>query len=344
MKDLLRIADLTVADLESLLEEAAAVKAAPHRHAGLLGGDTVALDFAQPSTRTRLAFQTAISRLGGIPVTIGPGELQRVRGETVQDTARVISGYVRAIVVRSSADDDLRQVAAAARVPVINALSDQHDPCQALAGLLTLRERWGSLAGHKVAYVGDGNNVANSLLEAAALAGIDITVATPFGLEPHPAVVARARALAAERGSRVRLLLDPALAVRDADAVVTDAWLSMHDPPRAQAARMQVLAPFRVDAALLARAKPEALFLHCLPAYRGQEVTAEVIDGPRSLVFEQAANLLPIAQAVLYLLLEGRLAGRSEAPPVPDDTSPLVVAITDAIAHRPRRHVTIHPA
>lgn len=334
MKDLLRVADLSSADLELLLDRASAAKADPHRHPDLLAGDTVALYFDKPSTRTRVAFQTAVTHLGGIPLALGPGELQQSRGESIADTARVISRYVRAIVVRTFADADLHQVAAAASVPVINALSDGHDPCQTLAGLLTLRQRWGQLAGRKVAYLGCGGNVAHSLLEAAALAGMDIWVATPYGLEPHPEVVARARALAAQNGSRVQLTLDPTSAVRDADAVVTDAWMSMHDPERARAARAHVLKAFQVDEGLLAKAKPDVWFLHCLPAYRGQEVTGEVIDGPRSLVAEQAANLLPIAQAVLSALLRGRLRGHPDGPPVPDDTGPLAAALKDAIAHR----------
>jgi ornithine carbamoyltransferase len=334
MKDLLRIADLSSADLQLLLDQATVAKADPHQHPDLLRGDTVALYFAKPSTRTRLAFQTAVTRLGGMPLVLGPHELQRTRGETIEDTARVISRYVRAMVVRTFADHDLRQVAAAASVPVVNALTDRHDPCQTLAGLLTLRQRWGALGGHKIAYVGVVGNVAHSLLEAAALAGMDVAVATPYGLEPHPEVVARARALAAERGSQVQCTLDEAAAVRDADAVVTDAWMSMHDPQRARAARERLLEAFQVNERLLAGAKPDAVFLHCLPAYRGQEVTSEVIDGPRSLVFEQAANLLPIAQTVLYLLLEGRLHGHSDGPPVPDDTGPLVVAIREAIGHQ----------
>jgi hypothetical protein len=176
------------------------------------------------------------------------------------------------------------------------------------------------LAGRRLAYVGDGGNVAHSLLEAAALAGMDVRVAIPYGLEPHPEVVARARALAAEHGSRVELTLDPSEAVRGADAVVTDVWLSLQDPGRARAARTHVLRRFRVDARLLSAAKPEVVFLHCLPAHRGEEVTGQVLDGSRSLVFEQAANLLPVAQAVLATLLQGKLGGHpgQAARPRPD--------------------------
>jgi ornithine carbamoyltransferase len=334
MKDLLRIGDLNTADLQLLLDEAAAAMAQPHRQAGLLRGGTVALYFAKPCPRTRGAFQTAVTRLGGVPLALGPHDMQRDRGETFQDTARVVSDYVRAIVVRACADTDLHQLAAAASVPVVNTLSDGHDPCQALAGLLTLRRHWGTLAGRRLAYVGDGGNVAHSLLEAAALAGMDVRVATPYGLEPQPEVVARARALAAEHGSQVQLTLDPLEAVRGADAVVTDVWLSAHDPERARAARAHVLRRFRVDARLLAAAKPEVVFLHCLPAHRGEEVTGQVLDGPRSLVSEQAANVLPVAQAVLATLLQGKLRGHPGRLPVPDLTDPLVAAIRDALARQ----------
>jgi ornithine carbamoyltransferase len=337
MKDLLRVADLSPVDLELLLDEATAAKADPYAHADLLRGDSVALYFTRPSTRTRLALQTAVTRLGGAPLAIGPGELQLARGETIEDTARVVSRYVRAIVVRGFVDADLRCLAAAAAVPVINALTDAHDPCQTLAGLLTLRQRWGVLAGHKIAYVGDGGNVAHGLLEAAPLAGMDVAVATPPGLEPHPEVVARARALAAERGSCVQADGEPICAVQDADAVVTDVWLSMHDPERARQARAHVLERFRVDGRLLARAKPDALFLHCLPAHRGEEVTNEVIDGPRSLVLDQAANLLPVAQAVLSTLLRGQLQGRTEPLTIPDDSAPLVAALAQVRTRRDNR-------
>ena len=336
MKDLRRIADLSPADLQLLLDEADAVRADPHRYPNLLAGGAVVLCFAQSSTGTDVAFQTAVGRLGGMPLTVGPDQLRSLPAQRLANGITVGGQVVRAIVVCGFADADLRQVIAAAPVPVpvVNVLSDRHDPCQVLAGLLTLRQRWGGLAGRKIVYVGDGGNVAHSLLEAAALAGMDVTVATPYGLEPHPAVVARARALAAQQRCRVEVTLDPALAVRGADAVVTDVWLSMHDPERSRAARAHLLEPFRVDGRLMAAAKPDAVFLHCLPAHRGEEVTGEVIDGPRSLVSEQAANLLPIAQAVLSALLRGRLHGHRDGPPVPDDTGPLAAAITDATRHR----------
>jgi ornithine carbamoyltransferase len=334
MKDLRCIADLSAADLRLLLDEADAVRGDPSLYADLLDGGAVALCFAKPSTGMYVAFQTAVTGLGGVPLTLGPGELRLTPGEALVDGARVRGRPVRAIVAYGLTHADLRQVAAAASVPIVNALSDRHDPCQALAGLLTLRQRWGVLAGHKVAYVGCGSNVADSLLEATALAGMDVAVATPYRLEPHPAVVARARALAAEHGSRVEVTLNPVVAVWGADAVVTDVWLSMHDPEQARAARAHVLEIFRVDERLMEAAKPNAVFLHCLPAHRGEEVTAEVIDGPRSLVPNQAGNLAPVARAVLSALLQRRLHGHPDGPPVPDDTGPLPTALADAVAKR----------
>jgi ornithine carbamoyltransferase len=328
MKDLLRIADLHPADLELLLDQAASAAADPKRPDDVLLGDTVALYFATPAIAASRALQTAVIRLGGMPLLIGPDQLHNAAGQTIHDIACGGSCQVHAIVVHGAADHDLHQVAAAVTVPVVNAASHCHDPWQALAGLLTLRQRWGRLAGHRLAYVGNGGSLAHSLLEAAALAGMDIAVATPYGLEPHPEVVARARALVAKRGGRVRLRLDPAAAVRGADAVVTDAWLSPYDPAGARAAREFVLAPYRVDGRLLAGARPEVLLLHGSLVRRGREVTDEVLQGPRSLVVEQAANLLPVAEAMLRLLLTGRLQGQTDALPVPDDSGPLVAAVT----------------
>jgi ornithine carbamoyltransferase len=242
---------------------------------------------------------------------VGPGELQLGRGETIEDTARVVSRYAAAFVIRTFAQADVEAVAGAASIPVVNALTDEHHPCQSLADLLLLRERFGSLIGRKLAYVGDGDNVAHSLLEAAALAGLDIAVATPAGYEPDPEVVSRARELARVSGAQIDIGDDPRVAVKGADAVYTDVWLSMGDPESERAARQDALAPFRVTSALMADAAPDAVFLHCLPAHRGDEVDADVIDGDRSLVFDQAANRLPTAQAVLVALLERRLTGHT---------------------------------
>jgi ornithine carbamoyltransferase len=309
MKDLLRTADLTPADLRTLLVLARHADAAPLRWRDLLAGRTVVLYFAKPSTRTRISTETAVVHLGGVPLSVGPNELQLGRGETIEDTARVLSAYAAAVVVRTYADDDVRRLAGAAGVPVVNALTDGHHPLQSITDLFTLVQVFGDPRGRKLAYLGAGNNVTHSLLEVCALAGVDIAVATPPGYEPDPAVVAGAQKLAAESGATVHVGDNPVAAVAGASAVYTDVWLSMGDAPDTRAARLAALAPYRVTAELMAHARPDAVFLHCLPAHRGEEVTAEVIDGPRSRVFVQAANRRPVAQAVLRALVTGRLTG-----------------------------------
>ena len=301
MKDFLRTADLTTKDLELLLGLAEDFKAHPHSHPSVLHDETVVLYFAKPSTRTRLSVETAVTRLGGVPVSVGPAELQLGRGETIEDTARVISRFAAAMAIRTFADDDVRRLAEAASIPVINALTDKHHPCQSLADLLTLRERFGSLPGLRVAYIGDGNNVAHSLMEGCAIAGVDIVVATPPGFEPDPDIVARAEEVATT--SIVMTTHDPLVAASGADAVYTDVWLSMGDPEEERAARRAAFESYRVTPAVMAEANPRALFMHCLPAHRGDEVAACVIDGPQSVVFDQAENRLHTEMAVLYALV-----------------------------------------
>ena len=309
LKDLLRTADLRADDLAALLELSAHLKAKPHAEAGLLAGETVGVYFNKPSTRTRLSVGTAIVRLGGVPQVLGPNDLQLGRGETIEDTARVMSRYLRAFVVRTFSDADVARFAAAASIPVVNALTDGHHPCQSLADLLTVRERFGALAGLRLAYVGDGNNVAHSLMEAGALAGMEVAVATPEGYEPDDAVTADAQRLAKAHGGVVTVVRDPGEAVAGAHAVYTDVWLSMGDADDERARRLADLEAYRVTEALMAQARDDAVFLHCLPAHRGEEVAAEVIDGPRSVVFDQAENRLCTVQALLLALLDGRLDG-----------------------------------
>jgi ornithine carbamoyltransferase len=308
-KDLLRTADLSAADLAGVLELAAALKAEPHAEVSRLRGESVGVYFNKPSTRTRLSVGTAIARLGGVPQVLGPADLQLGRGETIEDTAAVMSRYLRAFVIRTFADEDVARFAAAATIPVVNGLTDGHHPCQSLADLLTVLERFGRLAGIRLAYLGDGNNVAHSLMEAGALAGMDVVVSTPEGYAPDPGVTADAQRLAARHGASVSLVADPREAVRDAHAVYTDVWLSMGDAEEERARRLATLEPFRVTGALMAAARDDALFLHCLPAHRGEEVSAEVIDGPRSAVLDQAENRLCTVQALLLALLDGRLEG-----------------------------------
>lgn len=309
MKDLLRTSDLTPDDLDRLLALASEAKADRSVGRGLLRGRTVVLYFAKPSTRTRISSETAVVELGGVPLTVGPDELQLGRGETTDDTARVLGSYASAIVIRTYDDEDVRRFAAATDVPVINALTDEHHPLQSITDILTLRELVGDLRGKRLAYVGAGNNVAHSLIEACALTGMDIAVATPEGYQPSPDVVASAEKLASTSGSRIEVGRDPVVAVQGACAVYTDVWLSMGDPSETRSRRMLALTPYRVTPELMAEALPEAVFLHCLPAHRGEEVSAEVIDGPRSRVFQQAANRRPVMHAVLRALLTGQLTG-----------------------------------
>ena len=295
--DLLRIADLGPAELQTLLDRAAAMKADRNGWLGVLRGGSVACYFAKPSTRTRVSVEAAVHRLGGLPIMLRPDELQLGRGEPIADTARVLSSYCAAIVIRTFAQDDVAEMAGAASVPVVNALTDDHHPCQALADLLTLHQRFGRLEGLRVAYIGDGNNVAHSLIESAPLAGFELALACPQGYLPDPEILRAA-------GPAVHLFEDPRDAVIGAHAVYTDVWVSMGDE-RERAERMSVLAPFRVDSRLMALASRDAIFLHCLPAHRGEEVAADVIDGPSSAVWEQAANRLPTEQAVLHALVTG---------------------------------------
>jgi ornithine carbamoyltransferase len=303
--DLLRIADFTRPQLEQVLNLASQMKARPLKWVKALRGQSLACVFEQPSTRTRISFAAAAYRLGMLPIMLRPEELQLGRGETLGDTAHVIAGYASAIVVRTETQRRLEEMAASANVPIINGLSDEHHPCQALADLLTLRERFGWLQGLRLAYLGDGNNVAHSLMEAGALAGMRITIATPEAYRPSCAVEQTARQIAAETGASLAIVADPYEAVANADAVYTDLWVSM-GKEREAARRQRDFAPYQINAKLLAHAKPNAVFLHCLPAHRGEEVTEEVIDGPASIVWAQAANRMPIEQAVIYLLISGR--------------------------------------
>ena len=298
--DLLRISDLDARHLYVLLDLAAEMKAAPHGWETALHGDTVAMFFEKPSTRTRVSFAAGCQHLGALPLGLRPDELQLGRGEPISDTARVLSGYASAIVVRTFAQSVLDEMAAVAEKPVINALTDDHHPCQALADLLTIRERFGSLQGVRVAYIGDGNNVAHSLMQAGALAGMHVVVGTPHGFEPDPAITDAASATALAHGGSIAVVHDPAEAVAGANAVYTDVWVSMGDDEAQRAKRQEVLAAYQVDTELMRHADREAVFLHCLPAHRGEEVDADVIDGPASVVFRQAENRLWTEEAVLY--------------------------------------------
>ena len=303
-RHVLRVADLSPAELEQVLVLAARMKADPGGWTEALRGQALASFFEKPSTRTRASLAVAAHRLGMLPLALRPDELQLGRGETIADTARVLSGYVAAITVRTFAQSTLQELAEHATVPVINALSDAHHPCQALADLFTLRERFGTLHGLRLAYLGDANNVAHSLLEAGALAGVSVVLACPRGYEPDDEVLDRAFHLQADHGGLLEVTHDPRRAVAGAHAVYTDVWASMGEEAERDQ-RRAALQPYRVTSALMSGADPEAIFLHCLPAHRGEEVDTAVIDGTQSVVWQQAANRLPTEQALIYALITG---------------------------------------
>ncbi|HEY8475115.1 MAG TPA: ornithine carbamoyltransferase [Natronosporangium sp.] len=301
----LRDDDLAPAEQAEVLALAATMKADRYGHRPLAGPKSVAVVFDKPSLRTRVSFEVGIAELGGNPVVIDSQGAHFGRGETIGDAVRVLSRYVEAVVIRTFGDDRLAEAAAAASVPVVNALTDGFHPCQLLADLLTVRERCGGTAGRTLAYVGDAaNNMAHSYLLAGAIAGMTVRVAGPDGFAPDPGVLARAGELAAGTGGSVAAVTDPYQAVAGADVVATDAWTSMGQEadPRD---RSTVLTPYQVNKELLAHAAPDAIVLHCLPAHRGEEITDEVMDGPQSAVFDQAENRLHVQKALLAWLLGG---------------------------------------
>jgi ornithine carbamoyltransferase len=283
--------ELEPARLTSILDRALALKQAP-AGSQALAGRTVALLFEQPSTRTRTSTEAGVVELGGHPMVLRAGELQLSRGESVRDTALVLSRHVAAIGLRTGSDERLAELADHATVPVVNLLSPLHHPCQALADLMTMREAFGSIEGRRLAYVGDGNNVARSLAVLGALAGVEVAVAAPEGFQ-------------LEDGLGAQLTGDPAEAVAGADAVYTDVWVSMSDSGEEAAARREALAPYRLDEALLERAAPHAFALHCLPAHPGEEITEGVLYGDRQRIWDQAENRRHVFKALLELLVEG---------------------------------------
>jgi ornithine carbamoyltransferase len=288
-RHLLTGAELSQAELDRLLVRAIELKADPLSSAALRGR-SVALLFQAPSTRTRLSFEAGIVELGGHPIIVRNEELQLSRGESVRDTAYVLSRHVAAVGIRTGRDAVVRELAQHARVPVINMLTAEHHPCQALADLLTLRESFGTLRGLKLAYVGDGNNVARSLAVVGGLAGVEVRIASPPGYQLEPA----AGAIMTE---------DPRAAVDGVDAVYTDVWVSMSDDPQSADERRRALAPYRLDECLLNRAAPNAIALHCLPAHPGEEITAEVLYGDRQRIWDQAENRRHVQKALLELLV-----------------------------------------
>ena len=298
----LTLDELGPAGLRSLLDLTRRLKRDPGAFRGRLAGGRIGMIFDKPSTRTRVSFESAAWLLGMLPIVLRPDELQLGHGETVADTARALSLYLDAITVRTFAQASVEELAAAASIPVINALTNEHHPCQALADVMTLEEEFGALGGMQVAFVGDGDNVCHSLIQAAALGGFELRVATPPGYEPNAATVAAARERATTTGGSIIMLHDPGEAVRGVDAVYADVWTSMGKEAEGDV-RHRAFAGFRVDAALMSRASGRAIFLHCLPAHRGEEVTDEVIDGPQSIVVQQASNRLHVQKGILAWIL-----------------------------------------
>ncbi|HEX2739363.1 MAG TPA: ornithine carbamoyltransferase [Rubrobacter sp.] len=299
-RDCLTLAEFAPDEVSLILDEAIRIKTLqksriPYRP---LRGRTLAMVFQKPSNRTRVSFEVGMYQLGGHALHLSPEEIQIGKRETPSDTGRVLARYIDAIMVRTFDHGDLEELAGAADVPVINGLSDTHHPCQALADLMTVREELDTVEGTKIAYVGDGNNVAHSLALACALTGADLTIAHPEGHGPDEVIVE----LAGSLGAAPRLTEDPREAVHGARVVYTDVWASMGQETEAEE-RKKKFAPYQVDDELMDLAAEDAIFLHCLPAHRGQEVTAEVIDGPRSRVFDQAENRLHAQKALLYLLM-----------------------------------------
>lgn len=293
-------------DLEEVLALARRIKASPVEYRQALAGQTLAMIFQKPSTRTRVSFEVGMAQLGGTALYLGASDIQLGRGETVPDTARVLSRYVNGIMARVFAQADIVELARQGTVPVINGLSDLLHPCQALADYLTLLERRGTLQGRKLAYVGDGNNVCHSLMLVGAKLGVAVSVACPAGYEPDPQILESAAADARKAGvAPPEVGREPMRAVQGADVVYTDVWTSMGQEAESEK-RRRAFQGFMVSPAMMSAAGAEAVFMHCLPAHRGEEVAAEVIDGPRSVVFDEAENRLHVQKSLMVLLMGGK--------------------------------------
>jgi ornithine carbamoyltransferase len=311
MKDLLRTADLSRADVDLLLDTAADFAKNPLRSKDALAHKSVAIYMTKPSTRTRLSSETAVAHLGGTPIFIRGDELQLGRGETIADTARIISGYCEALIIRTFAQSDVDELGASASIPVINALTDDDHPTQLLADWLTIRETFGSdVKDRKFVYLGDGNNMSHAWLTMGAIMGAHVVAATPSGKwAPNADVVSKAQAIAKKTGATIEVTNDPEAAAKGASALYTDVWMSMGDPESERAEKIKVLAPFAITDALMSLTTSDSIFMHCLPAHRGEEVAASVIDGPKSVIWREAYHRRTTIQALLYHLTRGELAG-----------------------------------
>ncbi|MSZ66042.1 MAG: ornithine carbamoyltransferase [Actinobacteria bacterium] len=311
MKDLLRTEHLTRSDVELILDTAAQFAANPFRSKDALANQTVAIYMTKSSTRTRLASETAVAHLGGTPMFLRGDDLQIGRGETISDTAKIISGFASALIVRTFAQSDVDELGAHSTIPVLNGLTDTDHPTQLLADWLTIREVFGSdISGRKFTYVGDGNNMAHAWLTMGAIMGAHVVVATPSGKwAPEKSAIETATKIAATSGAKIEVLTDPQTAAKDASVLYTDVWMSMGDPEEVRAEKLKALAPFAITKDLMSLTAPDSIFMHCLPAHRGEEVAAEVIDGPKSVIWREAYHRRTTIQAILYHLVRGEIEG-----------------------------------
>ena len=312
MKDLLRTEDLTRDDVELLLATAADFAENPLRADTALRNKSVAIYMTKPSTRTRLASETAVSHLGGTPIFLRGDDLQLGRGETIADTARIISGYCDALIIRTFAQSDVDELGKFATVPVINGLTDTDHPTQLLADWVTIRENFGSdITGRKFVYLGDGNNMAHAWLIMGAIMGAHVVTATPAGkFAPDAAVIARAKEIAKNSGATIEVTSDPEAAAKDASVLYTDVWMSMGDPEDERKEKFAALSPFAITENLMSLTADDSIFMHCLPAHRGEEVAASVIDGSQSVIWREAFHRRTTIQALLYHLTRGEIKGR----------------------------------
>ena len=311
LKDLLRTSDLSASDIELLLGTASKFADKPLWAKKTLARKTVAIYMTKSSTRTRLASETAVAHLGGSPIFLRGDDLQIGRGETISDTAKIISGFCSALIVRTFAQSDVDELGKYATIPVINALTDEDHPTQLLADWLTIRENFGrDIKKRKFVYIGDGNNVANAWLIMGATMGAHIVVATPAGKwAPKSSVVDQANKIAKKSGGKIEVITDPKAAAQDASVIYTDVWMSMGDSEADRAEKTSALSPFAVTNDLMRLTTKDSIFMHCLPAHRGEEVAADVIDGPKSVVWRQAFHRRTTIQALLYHLTRGDLKG-----------------------------------
>ncbi|MEO0011299.1 MAG: hypothetical protein RIQ39_888 [Actinomycetota bacterium] len=311
MKDLLKTEHLSREDVELLLATASDFAAQPLRANTALSNKTVAIYMTKPSTRTRLASETAVAHLGGTPIFVRGDELQLGRGETIADTARIISGFCDAMIIRTFAQSDVDELGANSTIPIINGLTDVDHPTQLLADWVTIRENFGSdISGRKFVYLGDGNNMTHAWLIMGAIMGAHVVAATPSGkFAPDAAVVEKAREIAAKSGATIEVTNDPEAAAKDASVLYTDVWMSMGDPEAERAEKFAALSPFAIDDDLMSLTADDSIFMHCLPAHRGEEVAASVIDGPKSVIWREAYHRRTTIQALLYHLTRGEIKG-----------------------------------